>query len=337
MFKLPETMQAQVVKTFGGPEVFEISKIKFPKIEPGHVIIQVAASSVNPVDYKIRQGLSPWLSPELPAVLHSDVAGVVAQVGEGVSEFKEGDEVYGCAGGFKGNGGALAEYMLADARLLAPKPRTLDMIQSAALPLVGITAYEALFDRAKIKSGDTVLIQGAAGGVGHIAIQLVRAVGAKVYATASSPKKLEVAAQYGAIGINYKEKTVEHYVEEYTGGRGFDIVMNTVGGASLQDAFIACAANGVVVGISSSATYDLSPLHKKGLSLHLVFMPGPLVNNVGRERHGEILRKIAALVDQGLVQPFIESKFPFSKVAQAHAYLESGSALGKVGLEQDLS
>jgi NADPH2:quinone reductase len=330
------TMFAQVVEVHGGPEVFKTKNIPTPAVKPGHVLIQVEASSVNPVDYKIRKGLSPWLSPVLPAVLHSDVAGSVVQVGDGVKHLRVGDEVYGCAGGFKGNGGALAEYMLADASLLAKKPHSLTMVESAALPLVAITAYEALFDRAKLKPGQTVLIQGAAGGVGHVAIQFAKSCGAIVYATASSADKVKIAEQYGAIGINYKEKSVEDYVKEHTNGKGFDVVMNTVGGPSLADAFVACANNGVVCGISSSATYDLSQMHKKGLSLHLVFMPGPLVNNVGRKRHGEILAEVAALVDKGKVKPLISKVFPFTEVGNAHQFLEDGKATGKVGLSQDL-
>ncbi|HLB42176.1 MAG TPA: zinc-dependent alcohol dehydrogenase family protein [Gammaproteobacteria bacterium] len=330
-------MVAQVIEQHGGPDVFKTLTIQTPKIKPEHILIRVEASSVNPVDYKIRKGMSPWLSPALPAVLHSDVAGVVVEVGEGVRHFKEGDEVYGCAGGFKGNGGALAEYMLADARLLAHKPRSLSMVESAAMPLVAITAFEALFDRAKLKYGQTILIQGAAGGVGHLAVQFAILQGANVYATASSTEKLSLVKEYGAIGINYREKKVEEYVQEFTDGKGFDVVMNTVGGASLADAFTACANNGVVVGISSSATYDLSPMHKKGLSLHIVFMPGPLVNNVGRERHGEILKEVAILVDKGLVKPLISRVFPFSQVGAAHQYLETGPTMGKVGLKQDLN
>jgi NADPH2:quinone reductase len=329
-------MKAQVIEQHGGPEVFNIITMKTPSVKPGHVLIQVKASSVNPVDFKIRKGLSPALSPALPAILHGDVAGVVVDVGGEVRKFKVGDEVYGCAGGFKGNGGALAEYMLADARLLAKKPRSLTMIESAALPLVAITAYEALFDRANLQAGQTVLIQGAAGGVGHIAIQLAKARGAKVYATASSAEKLEIAEKFGAIPINYREKKPEEYVQEYTNGKGFDVVMNTAGGASLQDAIFACSINGTVTGISSSATYDLAPMHRKGLSLHIVLMPNPLVHNIGRERHGEILTEVATLVDKGLVKPLIDRVFPFSEVGASHQYLESGVAVGKVGLEQDL-
>ena len=166
--KLPaKQMRAQVIEQHGDLTVFKILTVDTPQVQPGHVLIQVAASSVNPVDYKIRKGLSPWLAPALPAILHGDVAGIVVAVGEGVRKFKVGDTVYGCAGGFKGTGGALAEYMLADVRLLAHKPEGLSMIESAALPLVGITAYEALFDRATLQPGQTILIQNATKSICH--------------------------------------------------------------------------------------------------------------------------------------------------------------------------
>ena len=329
-------MKAQMIRQFGGPEVFEIGVIPTPKVEPGYVLIRVDASSVNPVDIKIRSGLNPPISPVFPAVLHSDVAGVVTEVGEHVKQFKVGDEVYGCAGGFKGNGGALAEYMLADANLIAHKPKKLSMVEAAALPLVGISAWEALFDRANLREKQSILIQGATGGVGHVAIQIAKWKGADVYATASSTEKLLKVEEFGVIGINYREKSVADYVSQYTNGRGFDVVFNTVGGSSLADSFVACAAAGTVSAISTSGTYDLTPLHKKGITLHVIFMPAPLLTGKGRQRHGEILTELSQLVDAGYVIPLIDSIFPFSKIGEAHARLESGKAMGKVVLKQDL-
>lgn len=141
-------MKSQVIQSFGEPSVFQLKEIPKPELKPGHVLIQVKATSVNPIDTKVRAGAVPAVAPELPAVLHGDVAGVVSEVGEGVTEFEIGDEVFGCAGGFKGtSGGALAEFMLADADLLAHKPKNLTMEEAAALPLVSITAWEALFNR----------------------------------------------------------------------------------------------------------------------------------------------------------------------------------------------
>ncbi len=166
-------MKAYVVWNYGPNAQFELADILKPTIRPGHVLIQVKATSLNPVDWKIRT-LDVPIAPELPAVLHGDVAGVVTEVGEGVSTFNVGDEVYGCAGGVKGQGGALAEYMLADAQLLAHKPQTLGFRETAALPLVSITAWEGLIDRARVQPGQQVLVHAAAGGVGHVALQLAK-------------------------------------------------------------------------------------------------------------------------------------------------------------------
>jgi NADPH2:quinone reductase len=257
-------------------------------------------------------------------------------VGEGVSAFKPGDEVYACAGGVKGLGGAIAEFLLADAALVAKKPKSLSMREAAALPLVSITAWEGLIDRAKVHAQQNVLIYGATGGVGHIGLQLAKWAGAKVFATASSEKKMAIARELGAdVVINYREQTVEEYVTEHTDGKGFDIVFDTVGNDNLQNAFKAAALNGTVVSTLALSTQDLSLVHAKGLTLHVVYMLIPMLHGVGRTHHGEILSKLAQLVDEGNVRPLLAPKsFSFADVAEAHRYAESGQAMGKVTLIQ---
>lgn len=297
-------MKAQVIKEFGNASVFQTVELPRPEVIPGHVLIRVAATSINPVDYKIRRGSASALAPAFPAVLQGDVAGVIEEVGEGVTSFKSGDEVYACAGGVKGTGGALADYMLADADLVALKPKSLTMLEAAALPLVSLTAWEGLIDKAQIQPGQTVLVHAATGGVGHIGIQIAKAFGAKVFATASSDQKLELARKLGAdVAINYRQQTIEEYVAEYTDGKGFDVVFDTVGGENLTKSFAAAKLNGKVVSISTSQTYDLSPLHRKGLSLHVVFMLIPMLHNLGRAHHGKILTELAKLVDEGKIFP----------------------------------
>ena len=188
---------------------FNYKRILF-QIETNDILIQVKATSLNPLDTKIRSGVFAKFPPEFPAVLHGDVAGIITEVGEGVTDFKVGDEVYGFAGGVKGTSGALAEYMAADARLLANKPKNLSFAEAAALPVVAITAWEALVKRANIGAGDEILIHGGAGGVGHVAIQLAKWLGAKVYTTVSSPEKAQIAEEFGAdVVINYKEMSVQ--------------------------------------------------------------------------------------------------------------------------------
>ncbi|MGK7927865.1 MAG: zinc-dependent alcohol dehydrogenase family protein [Spirulina sp.] len=329
-------MKAIVIEHFGTPEVFKTIDLPVPEVPPHHVLIRVAATSINPVDVKIREGVIPDIAPDFPAVLHGDVAGAIASVGEGVEDWQVGDEVYGCAGGVKGTGGALAEYMLADARLVARKPSSLTMAEAAALPLVGITAWEGLIDRARVQPGQKVLVYGSTGGVGHIGLQLAKWAGATVYALVSSEEKTAIAHNLGAdFTINYRQTPVEEFVAEYTDGRGFDIVFDTVGNDNLQNAFKAAKLNGTVVSIVSLSQQDLTLLHAKGLTLHLVYMLLPMLFGIDRASHGQILTKIARLVDEGRVRPLLDDQsFTFADIADAHTRIESGGAIGKVVLTQ---
>lgn len=329
-------MKATIIKEFGDSAVFTTADLPKPAVDKGQVLIRVEASSVNPVDYKIRRYAPPF-APDLPAVLHGDVAGVIEAVGEGVENFQPGDAVYGCAGGVKGHGGALADYMLADARLIAKKPESLDFGAAAALPLVVITAWEGLIEKANIQPGQRVLVHGGTGGVGHIALQLAKWRGAQVTATASTPEKLQTAKALGADeGVNYREESVVDYVNRLTNGEGFDVVFDSTGGANLPNSFAAATLNGTVVTPSASHTYDLSIMHAKGLSLHVVFMLLPMLKDVGRERHGAILHEVARLVDAGQLKPLMDTEhFSFSQVAQAHDRLEQKKAVGKIVLLRD--
>ena len=329
-------MKSQIIQSFGEPSVFQLKEVLKPELQPGHVLIHVMATSVNPIDCKVRSGAVPAVAPEFPAILHGDVAGVVTAVGEDVTAFKIGDEVFGCAGGFKGTtGGALAEFMLADADLLAHKPKNLTMEEAAALPLVSITAWEALFNRAKLTSGQTILIHGATGGVGHIAIQLAKWAGATVYTTASSQEKLAIGTRLGADGtINYREESVLDYVQTYTNGKGFDVVFDTVGGENLNRSFEAAAIDGTVLAIAARSTHDLSPMHAKGLSLHVTFMLLKILNKEMHKQHGDILKKIAKIVEDGKLHPLLDANsFTFDEVSKAHEYMESGNAIGKIVLK----
>lgn len=331
-------MQAMLIEEFGQTEAFAAGELPRPTMKAGHVLIEVHATSVNAVDLLIRQMGPPFLAPALPAVLHSDVAGVVVEVAPDVVEFKPGDEVYGCAGGLLGmGGGALSEYMLADARLIAHKPRSLGMAESAALPLVTLTAWEALCERVLVKPGDKVLVHGGTGGVGHIAIQLAAASGADVYATVSSDDKGYIARTLGAKHvINYHTTSVSGYVEQYTAGKGFDIILDTIGNQNLMTSFEGAKLNGNVVTTVALGQYDLTTAHLKGLSIHVVFMLIPLLHNANRAHHGAILSEASQLVDEGKLQPLIDpNKFTIAEVAAAHALMESGQHIGKIVLTRD--
>lgn len=331
-------MRAYVVHEFGDNAKFEAAEIDAPTATEKHLVIKVKASSLNPVDHKIL-GMGRGLNPDPPSVLHMDVAGIVDAVGAGVSGFKPGDEVYACAGGLKGPAGslpgALADFMLADAALVAHKPKTLDFAEASALPLVAITAWEALFDRTKITAADHVLIHGGTGGVGHIAIQLAKSIGARVAATVSNDAKAKIAKDLGADDIiNYRDEDVADYVPRLTGGKGFDVVFDTAGGATLGQSLAAARTSGQVAGIVGAGQHELGPMHQKGLTLHLVLMLLPMMTGKGRAHHGEILTEVAKLVDAGKVKPLIaEKRFKFSEANEAHAYYASGKHVGKIVLE----
>jgi alcohol dehydrogenase len=250
-----------------------------------------------------------------------------------VTGFAMGDEVYGCAGGLADLQGALAEFMSADARLIAHKPKALSMREAAALPLVGITAWEGLH-RAGVAAGQKVLVQGGAGGVGHLAVQLAHHLGAEVSATGTGDSQLSVIEGYDARPIDFAVEKIEDYVAAHTGGAGFDAVFDTVGGANLTNSFAAAALNAHVVTTVALSEIDLSPAHFKGLSLHIVFMLLPMLHDVRREVHGEILANLAKLIDAGAVKPLLdEQRFDLSQIGEAYARLQSGQAIGKVVVE----
>lgn len=319
-------MQAQIIESFGDYTQFRKVELEKPAIKPGHLLVKVMATSVNPVDCKIRAGKYPTISPAFPSILHGDMAGVVVEVGDQVDQFAVGDEVYSCAGGVKNLGGALAEFMLVDAKLVAKKPTSISMTEAAALPLVAITAWEALFDKANIKAGQKVLIHAGAGGVGHIAVQLAKWAGAEVYTTISSPEKAAILHNLGIEHtINYR---TENIPTNY-----FDMVFDTVGGENLDKSLEQVAPYGHVVSIQANANHHLGNLYFKTASLHAVFMLLPMLSNQKREHHGEILKRVAALVDEGVVKPILDERiFTLDEVSEAHARLESGKAIGKIAI-----
>ncbi|MEM7207451.1 MAG: zinc-dependent alcohol dehydrogenase family protein [Pseudomonadota bacterium] len=327
-------MQASVIKSFGSPDVLELQDIPTPEPQAGQVLVRIAACSVNTVDTMIRQmGRDLPLSPEPPAVLGMDFAGTIEALGADVAGFAVGDEVFGCAGGLLDLAGSLAEYMVADAQLIAHKPKTIGMREAAALPLVGITAYEGL-TRAGIAPERNVLVHGGSGGVGHVALQLARHFGANVFSTGGGEPQLALIEALGATGINYQTEAVADYVEKHTAGAGFDLVFDSVGGANMANSFEAAALNGQVASTVSLVELDLSVAHFKGLSLHVVFMLIPMIHNHGRAEHGRILSELATIVDAGGLRPVLDDQHhSLAEAAQAHARLESGQALGKVVID----
>jgi len=330
-------MKAYIARECGPDACLELAEIETPKPREGEILVAVRATSINPVDNKfLRHELG--INPDLPAVLHGDVAGVVSAIGPGVQGFEISDEVYACAGGFKGTSGALAEFMPADARLVAHKPKSLSFGEAAALPLVVITAWESLIDSAKIQRGEHVLVHGGTGGVGHVGVQLAKANGTRVAATVSSNEKAEIARRLGADDvINYREESVAEYVQRLTDGRGFDVVYDTVGGPIFNQSLQATRKRGRIVTVftgTDSTTQDLMNAFIKAATIHTQNMSIPLVTGEGREHHGEILREVADLVDGGKLKPLIDpTRFTFAQANEAHALFESKKHVGKIVLE----
>jgi NADPH:quinone reductase len=328
MTKTP-TMHALVLESYNS--AFVLREIARPAPGKGQVLVRIIASGVNPLDTKIRSGSAAHAKVQLPAVLGMDLAGIVETVGLGVEAFKPGDKVYGLAGGIGGLQGSLAEFAAVDADLLALQPENIMMREAAALPLAFITAWEGLVDRAHVHAGQKVLIHAGAGGVGHIAVQIAHAAGAKVFATVSA-EKIAIAERFGATAINYQNTTLDEYLAEHTNGEGFDIVYDTVGGATLDASFAAVRTyTGHALSCLGWGAHALAPLSFRGATYSGVFTLLPMLTGKGRAHHGEILREATQLVNAGKLIPLLDSRrFTLETALEAHRVVESGKALGKV-------
>ena len=325
------TYRAWQVTEPGG--AFRETELTVPNIGRNQVQVKILASGVNPLDAKIRAGRADHARQPLPAVLGLDMAGIVEEVGEGVTALKGGDEVYGMVGGVGGWQGTLAERVVVNAELLAHKPKNLSMRQAAALPLSVITAWEGLVDRAKVHGGQVVLVHAGAGGIGHVAVQIAHAYGAKVFATVSADKQ-KIVEEFGATPIDYRSVPVERYVHEATGGKGFDIVYDTVGGATLDASFVAVKRyTGHVLSCLGWGSHSLAPLSFRGATYSGVFTLLPLLTGEGQSSHGEILSQAAKLAEAGKLTPLLnEQRFTGADLEAAYALVEAGS-LGKIVIE----
>ena len=323
-------MKAFLVQTPDGP--FHEVELATPSPASHQVLVKIHAAGVNPLDTKIRAGQGGHANQPLPAILGLDMAGSVVAVGSGVTAFVPGDEVFGMVGGVGKQQGTLAEYIAADASLLAHKPRSLTMRQAAALPLVTITAWEGLVDRGQVHAGQTVLIHAGAGGVGYAAVQLALAYGAKVFATVSSDKR-ELIEALGATPID-RDTPIDTYVAEHTAGLGFDIVYDTLGGPVLDASFKAVKLyTGHVVSCLGWGTHALAPLSFRAATYSGVFTLLPLLSGDHRAHQGKILAAAAALVDQGKLKPLLAAEsFTRNDIEAAYEQVAKGSK-GKVTIE----
>ena len=310
-------MKASIIRSFGGPDRFELSDLPKPTPGPGQVLVRVVAASVNPVDYKIRQSGS-WAGVPMPAILGYDAAGVVEALGTGAKRFKPGDEVFYSARIF-GRQGTYAEYHVEDEEILALKPKALSFEQAAAVPLAAITAYDSVITFFGTKPGDTVLIHAGAGGVGHFAVQLAKAAGARVLATGRSVNT-ELIKGFGADEvIDYQKLSFEDEALRLTGGRGVDAAFDTVGGNTVSRSIQAVRPYGKLATVVSLEG-SLAGMQAKNLTLYFGFM----------ERTEAKIQTMATLIERGQLRPAIDSVFGLDQVAAAHRRLEAGGIKGKI-------
>jgi len=312
----------QIVK-FGSAHVVEITDTPIPVPKSGQLLVKLKASSVNPVDIQIRQGHYQDFTP-LPFNLGFDGAGIVEDVADDVDDFIIGDRVYFVPSIMNGEG-TYAEYCIVDADLAAPIPDTLDFIQAAALSLVGSAAWESLVDRGRLQAEETVLIHAGAGGVGHIAIQIAKAIGAKIIAT-SNESNLGCLKYLGAdIALDYKDVNFNQHLSQ-AAETGVDLVLDTIAGNTIADSAQILADRGRIVSLADYCpAQNLSALWPKNAEIHLVFMT-PLSKRLNNLNH---------LIKQGKLKVIVDKVFPLEKVAEAHEYMEERGRVGKVVITID--
>jgi len=332
-------MKATVMTAAGDPSVLHYQDYPEPPIEaPTDVLVKLKAAGINPIDTKLRQR-GTFYSDRMPAVLGLDGAGIVEAVGPGGRQFHIGDEVYFCNGGLGDHPGTYAEYAVVDEAFLAHKPATLSFAEAAAVPLVAITAWEALFDRGRLQSGQRVLIQAGAGGVGHVAIQLAKVRGARVCATVSTLEKATLAHNLGAdVVIRYTEVDPVQSVLDWTEGKGVDLAFDTVGGAVLSQCFSATKIYGDVVSLlAPAADTNWKVARDRNLRFSFELMLTPLLQSLqaAQEAQTDILRQCARYIDQGDLKIHLARTFPLEQAAEAHHLLERGGFLGKLALVMD--
>lgn len=322
-------MRAMVMTELGGPEVLQMQDVPEPDLGEQDVLIEVYATAVNPVDTKIRQGGARG-GRKPPMILGFDVCGVVRRVGSEVIGVKESEEVYGSPS--LARDGANAEFVAVDARTVAPSSGRLSHAESAALPLVTITAWEALHHRARMHESETVLIHGGAGGVGHIALQLARLHDCRVLTTAGSDESMELCRRFGADAvINYREQDVAQWVEEETDGLGCEVVFDTVGGEVFNLSLDCLGVHGRLVTIlPPPQNAPIQKLFVKDATIALEFMGAPTMFGTRPHRQGEILQTVTELVDAGKITPHISHSFDLEQLPDAHRQQETGHTHGKI-------
>lgn len=328
-------MKAFIIERYGKADVVKMAEMPVPALGEEDVLVKIHAASINPLDFKIREGAFKLILPyRLPLILGNDMAGTVTQVGAKVTQFKPGDEVY--ARPDDDRIGTFAEFIAIKESAVAKKPTTLSMQEAASIPLVGLTAWQALVEKAQLQQGQKVLIHAGSGGVGTFAIQLAKHLGATV-ATTTGTANIEWVRQLGAdVVIDYKTTAFEDVLHDY------DVVFDTQGGDTLEKSLNVLKRGGKLISIAGApdpqfakdtqanwivrmATHVLSyKIRKKakrlGISYSFLFM----------QANGQHLHEISRLIESGIIHPVLDRVFPFESTPDALAYVEKGRAKGKV-------
>jgi NADPH:quinone reductase-like Zn-dependent oxidoreductase len=328
-------MKALILKSYGRPDQVQFADIPRPVLKPDEILVRVHAVGLNPIDTMIPKGtFKPILRFQLPATLGSDLAGVVVEVGDRVTRFKAGDAVF--ASIFDTRAGSLAEYAVAPEGVAALKPTNLDFVQAASIPMVGLTTWQALIERARVKPGQKVFIPAGSGGIGTFAIQLAKHLGAKV-GTTTSTGNVELVRSLGADEIvDYKKQEFEKVLRDY------DAVLGTVRGDALNKSVRILKSNSCIVSLVGPP--DAAFGRARGMNFLMKFvlrlLSGKIIRQA-RERgatysflwghpDGRQLAEIGKLLTAGKIRPVIDKVFPFEQAKEALAYLEKGRAKGKV-------
>jgi NADPH2:quinone reductase len=329
-------MKAMAMIATGAPDVLAPVEVPEPKLtHPTELLVKLKAASVNPIDTKLRSK-GTYYPGRLPAILGCDGAGVVEAAGGAVQNFRVGDAVYFCNGGIGGHPGNYAEYAVIDERYAAAKPRSLDFIEAAAVPLVFITAWEALHDRARIQPGQRVLIHAGAGGVGHAAIQLAKLTQALVATTVSGEDKAAFVRGLGADEvIQYRQTDFVEAVRAWSGGTGADVALDTVGGAVFAATPAALRLYGTLITLlQPGPDMDWKEARQRNLLIGYELMLSPMYygDAIAQTHQAEILRECARLFDAGALSVRVSRVFPLAEAAAAHRLLEQGGQTGKIVL-----
>ena len=328
-------MKAVIMTSPGEPDVLQLAEVAEPAVTATGIKVQLKAAGVNPIDTKLRRR-GVFFPDALPAILGCDGAGIVTETGPQVQRFQPGDAVWFCHGGLGSAPGNYAEYTVLDEAEAAPLPASLDYTAAAALPLVLITAWEALFDRARLGKDQTVLIHAGAGGVGHVAIQLAGAAGARVATTVSSDEKAALVEALGAERvIRYRDCDFVEQVLDWTDGNGVDVVLDSLGGDTFRRSLAATRVYGQVVTLLDPGSgVEWSEARNRNLGISFTLMLTPMLQDLpdARRHQTDILLRCAELIEQDQLKPLVSKILPLEQAASAHALIEDGHVQGKIVL-----